>query len=91
MIEVELRKPVTEYRTVARLRVHDDGTVEFDDPDEQFMTDLHVLVPDDEAPRGMRKIRFEDDPATWARHLDSVHRTGYCVPVVTRDDREPRQ
>lgn len=90
MIEVELRavpQGKDDYEAIARLVVRDDGTHEEWDPQEVIPYDLHVLAPDEEA--GARKVTFEEDPATWARHLKTILRTGYLVPVVVRDDAEP--
>lgn len=87
MITVELNAVPDgkqDYQAVAELTVADDGTYQLQDPDCRFPVDLPVLVP---AEAGQfRKVRLEEDPATWARHLDTVLRTGYLVPVVTRDD-----
>lgn len=87
MIEVELQRVPDEgreYEVAATLSVADDGTVNVHDPDELLPTGLHVLVAE---PGGqLRQVRFDEDPATWARNLDSLLRTGYLVPVITRDD-----
>ena len=47
----------------------------------------HVLVP---SGAEVRRVRFVDDRETWARHLGSVLRTGYLVPVTVRDSRSRR-
>ena len=89
MIELELRNVPEgghDYVAVARLIVHDDDRTEIWDPDDLIPTELYVLVVDDTTPR---RISYQDDPATWARNLHSVLRTGYLVPVVTRDDAQP--
>lgn len=86
MIEVEFRavpQGGNHYEAIARLVVHDDGTREEWYPQEVIPYDLHALVPGGDA---LRKVKFEQDPATWARHLRSILRTGYLVPVVTHDD-----
>jgi len=85
MIVVELRRVPEgsrEYHTVAALAVDEQGTYHFEDPEELFPVELPVLIPED---AGLRRVPFEEDPATWARNLDSVLRTGYLVPVVTED------
>lgn len=87
MIEVELQRVPDggrDYEVAATLRVDDDGSVDLHDPDRLVPTSLHVLVAD---PGGqLRQVRFEDEPVTWARNLSSLLRTGYLVPVITRDD-----
>ncbi len=87
MIEVELHRVPDEgreYEVAATLNVADDGTTKVHDPEGLVPTSLHVVVVE---PGGtLRQVRFEDDPATWARNLDSLLRTGYLVPVITRDD-----
>jgi hypothetical protein len=30
-------------------------------------------------------VSFDEDPERWARHLDTVYRTGQLVPVITAD------
>ncbi len=90
MIEVELQRVPEEgreYEVAATLRVDDAGDVELHDPEGLMPTALHVLVAE---PGGLRKVTFEEDPATWARNLDSLLRTGYLVPVITHDD-SPRE
>lgn len=85
MITVELHEAPGgpgDYRKVATLTVADDGTYHFDDPDRMFPTSLYVLVPGEQ----LRQVRFEEDPALWARNLHTLLRSGYLVPVVTRDD-----
>ena len=86
MITVELRQipdGEREYRAVATLSVADDGTYQIEDPGQVFPTQLHVVVPDGAG--GLQEVRFEEDPETWARNLDSLLRGGYTVPVVTSD------
>jgi hypothetical protein len=86
MITVELQQvPEGEqdYQTVATLSVAADGGYQLDDPGDLFPTSLHVVVPD---VGGLRQVRFEEDPQTWARNLGNLLRGGYLVPVVTRDD-----
>lgn len=87
MVEVELQRVPDEgceYEVAATLRVDDRGVVHLHDPESLIPTSLHVLVA---GPGGeLRQVRFEDNPATWARNLDSLLRTGYLVPVITRDD-----
>ena len=87
MIEVELQRVPDEgraYEVAATLSVDDNGAVHLHDPEHLLPTNLHVLVAE---PAGqLRQVRFEDDPATWARNLGSLLRTGYLVPVTTRDD-----
>lgn len=90
MIEIELQQVPEgghDYAAVARLAINDDGTNDTWDPQELIPFDMHVLVTDPTA--GLRRVTFEDDPATWARNLHSVLRTGYLVPVITRDDDTP--
>lgn len=72
----------TDYETVAALTVDGRGRYVLDDPQELMPTDLHVLVPD--ADRGLRPVRFEEDPETRARNLHTVLRTGYLVPARAR-------
>lgn len=86
MVKVELRRVPeggTAYETVAALTVDGEGRCVLDDPQGLVPTDLHVLVPDEE--HGLRPVRFEDDPETWARNLHRVLRTGYLVPVLVDD------
>lgn len=87
MIKVELRAVPEgghEYEAIATVEVRDGQPPVIWDPQEVVPIDLHALVPtgDDRA----RKVTFGDDPATWARHLSSILRTGYLVPVITHDD-----
>ncbi len=85
MIRVELHERFDgQYRTVGALTVADDGTYQFDGDASAFPTDLHVLAAD--AAGQIRPVTFAAEPATWARNLDTVLRTGYLVPVVTHDD-----
>ncbi len=86
MITVELQQVPEgeqEYQTAATLRVATDGSYQLDDPDDLFPTSLHVVVPD---AGGLRQVRFDEDPQTWARNLGNLLRGGYLVPVVTQDD-----
>jgi len=90
MLTVELRRVPdggTDYTTVATVTVADDGTYELRDPGGYVPVDLHVLVAHDGP--GFRPVTLDEDPATWARNLHSVLRTGYLVPVVTHDDERP--
>ncbi len=89
MINVELQRVPDgeqEYRTVASLTVADNGTYQLKDPDQLFPISLHVLVVDEVGK--LRRVTFEEDPQTWARHLHTLLRGGYLVPVVTHDDGE---
>jgi hypothetical protein len=89
MIEVELHESPEgpgDYQVVATLQVADDGTYRLDNPDGKLLTQLHVLVPDDAGEHGLLKVTLEEDPATWARNLDSIYRGGYLTAVVIRDD-----
>lgn len=86
MIEVELRRVPEghdDYQTVATLSVDDDGSPTVHDPEGFLPLELPVLVVSDAGE--LRRVSFADDPATFARHLDSILRTGYLVPVVTAD------
>jgi hypothetical protein len=86
MIRVELRSVpggTHDYQTVATLTVAADGTYQLDDPGSLFPLDLHVLVADGDDQ--LRQVTFGEDPATWARNLDTVLRSGYLAPVVTDD------
>jgi hypothetical protein len=86
MIIVELRRPNAEsgeYECVATLTVHDDGGYDVTDPEQLFPIDLHVLVPSGSQ---FLPVEFAEDRETWARHLGSLLRTGYLVPVTVRDD-----
>lgn len=89
MIAVELMQapfPRGQYLPVALLVVDDDGEVFLDDPEQLIPTQLHALGS---CPAGsLRRIEFAEDPEEWARHLDSILRTGYLVPLVLRDSRE---
>lgn len=89
MITVEMRVPGSQpgegYRTAASLTVFDDGTHQLDDPERLVPVDLQVLVATP-GETSTRRVAFEEDPATWARHLDTVLRTGYLVPVVVLDE-----
>lgn len=87
MIQVEIQQrndSVERYAVAGTLTVEDDGTYHFAGDRSVFPTYLPVLVLD--AQDQFHRVAFEDDPATWARHLDSVMRTGYSVPVITRDE-----
>lgn len=87
MISVELRavpEGATDYQPVATLEVADDGTFTTRDPDGYLPLDLKVMVVDDEG--SITQVGIDDDAATYARNLDSILRTGYVVPVITRDD-----
>lgn len=84
LVEVELQRVPDggrEYATAATLAVFDDGTHKLDDPDELFPLDVPVPVSTGE-PGRPRRLMFEEDPATWARNLGRVLRTGYLVPVI---------
>lgn len=86
MIRVELHSVpdgTQDYQAVATLTVADDGTYQLEDPGELFPTPMHVLVGGEGGQ--LRQVTFEDDPATWARHLDTILRTGHLVPVTTHD------
>jgi hypothetical protein len=90
MIRVDLRRVPEggrDYETVAQLSVADDGTYDIDDPQGQFPLGLHVLdFGDDEHAGPPRQVHFEEDPAAWARNLDTLLRGGYLVPVIVHDD-----
>jgi hypothetical protein len=89
MITVELRtvpEGANDYKTVATLSVADDGTVTTNDPDGYLPLDLKVMVVDDAG--AITQVGIDDDPATYARNLGSLLRTGYIVPVV-HDDGAP--
>lgn len=86
-LRVELRTAAhgsLEYTAAATVTVGPDGSVELHDPEGLVPTDLHVLAADEDG--RIRKVRLEDDPATWARNLGSLLRTGYLVPVIVQDD-----
>lgn len=86
MLEVELRRVpegADDYVTVARLRVDEGGQTETWDPEGFLPLDVPALVVD---AGKIRRVAWQDDPATYARNLRSILRTGYLVPVVTRDD-----
>lgn len=84
-VKVELRRVpegASDYVCAATMTVQ--GTQwKLDDPDGFFPTQLPVLLAGD---HGMRTVQLADEPATWARNLDSILRTGYLVPVVVFDD-----
>lgn len=86
MLTVELKRVPeghSDYVTVARLEVDDQGTYRLTDPEEFFPLELAVLLPPVEDGDPPRKITLDEDPATWARNLHTILRTGYLVPVVT--------
>lgn len=90
MISVELHavpEGATDYQTVATLEVADDGTVTTHDPDGYLPLELKAMVIDDHDEISL--VGIDDDPATWARNLDSILRTGYIVPAVIHDDGAP--
>lgn len=92
MITAELRRVPDaggDYEVVATIQVDDDGTYRVDDPEGHVPTYLRVLAPA-AGPEQLQSISLEDDPETWVRHLDSVLRTGYLVPVITHDSRDGR-
>jgi hypothetical protein len=87
MIRVQLEERTVETgarNVVAALVVDGDGTPRFEGDERAFPIYLQVLVAGDG--EQVRRVSFEEDPATWARNLDSVLRTGYLVPVITHDD-----
>ncbi len=75
-----------DYYPVASLIVLDDGTFRVDDPRGKLLTDLPVLLPLIGGGPGFRRVTLTEDPATWARNLDTIYRAGYWVPVIIRDD-----
>jgi hypothetical protein len=86
MIEIELRQVPDgghDYEPVARLAINDDGSNDTWDPQELLPFDMPVLATDD--PAGPRRVTFTEAPEVWARNLRSVLRTGYLVPVITKD------
>lgn len=93
MIRVELHERVDATATGAAgghqvtgtLTVADDGTHHFEGDASSFPTNLHVPVLDETTGR-FQQVTFQDDPATWARNLHALLRTGYLVPVITHDD-----
>lgn len=92
MIEVELKEAPAgpgEYRAVARLTVNDDGTYQLDDPERKLLTPIPVLVDDQDAEDGVRQVFFEDDPATWARNVGVLYRSGIWVAEVVTDTGTP--
>lgn len=92
MIEVELKEAPEgpgEYRVVARLTVNDDGTYQLDDPETKLLTPIPVLVDDQDAEDGVRQVFFEDDPATWARNVEVLYRSGIWVAEVVADTDAP--
>lgn len=91
MIEVELQTSPEggqEYRAIARLTVHDDGTHEAWDPQGVIPWDIHALRSRGEPGEGPEKIYFEEQPREWARLLGTILRTGYLVPVIVREGQE---
>jgi hypothetical protein len=90
MIHVELQRVpegAHDYEIVARLTVADDATTTVWDPDDYLPLDIPALVlGEDGRPR---RVSFSDDPATYARNLHTILRTGYVVPVVTTDTGAP--
>lgn len=87
MIEVEFRRPAAGggYEAAATLRVEDDGTHTQTGDESLVLTDVTIL--DKTRPGG--RLRFEDDPAEWARNARKAFRTGYLVPVVISDTAAP--
>lgn len=84
-VKVELRRVpegASEYQSVAWMTAAG-SSWEVEDPEGLFPTELHVLVAGAD---GLRPVRLEEDPETWARNLATVLRSGYLVPVVTLDD-----
>lgn len=91
MIEVELRgKPEgsRDYQTLARVSVREDGTSEVWDPEGIVPFDLPALEAGPPGQHGPTRIYFAERPADWARGLGTILRTGYMVPVITRDDED---
>lgn len=90
MIDVELRRVpegAHDYQTVARLTVADDASTTVWDPEDLLPLDVPALVlGDDGKPR---RVSYADDPATFARNLHTILRTGYVVPVVATDTGTP--
>lgn len=87
MIKVELRavpQGGNDYEAIATVEVREGEPPTIWDPQEVVPIDLHALVPTGDGQ--VKKVTFEDDPATWARNLRSILRTGYLVPVITHDD-----
>lgn len=90
MIEVELQRVPPgerEYVPVARLTVADDGEVSTWDPLGVIPLDVPALLH--KPGGGLRRVRVEEDPATYARHMHTILRTGYLVPVITTDSGKP--
>ncbi|MDP3889837.1 hypothetical protein [Nocardioides sp.] len=86
MIRVELQSVpdgAQDYQAVATITVDDDGTYQLEDPGQLFPTGLHALAAGEDGQ--LRQVTFDEDPATWARHLDTILRTGHLVPVTTHD------
>lgn len=84
-VKVELQRVpegASEYERVATITVHGQQW-ELEDPEGFFPVDLPVLVVEDST---MRQVLLHDDPATWARNLDTILRGGYLVPVVVLDN-----
>lgn len=84
MIVVELKEAPRgpgDYQVVARLTVNDDGTYQLDDPEQKFLTDVPVPAPDAEG--RLQRVFFADDPATWARNAEALHRSLTAVELVT--------
>lgn len=90
MIEVELRavpQGEKEYVPVARLTVADDGQLTTWDPEGLIPLEVPALVA--KTGGGRRRVSVEEDPATYVRHMDTILRTGYLVPVITTDTGQP--
>lgn len=86
MIKVEMTERVEGvdgHVVTGTLTVDDHGKAHFEGDRAAFPTDLPALLADDDG--GFRRVGFEDDPATWARHLHTILRTGYVVPVIVAD------
>jgi hypothetical protein len=82
MIKVELRKsgPRGSYETLATLQLNDDNSYVVEGPRAAFLLDRLTVLLDDG-----RRLRFDDDRATWLRNLHRAFRTPYRIPVITED------
>lgn len=72
------------YDNVLTLTVADDGTYTMDGDEKIARRIEKGSILDRTAPGG--RLFLADDPARWARRARAAFRTGYLVPVITRDD-----
>lgn len=87
MIEVEVRQtniPHLAYKTIATLRVEDDGTWSTTGQQQVFDPDMYVW----DRTTG-EQLTLAEQPERYARNLATALRSGYLVPVITADEPAP--